>query len=99
MNSLQAVWAPAKRQRTQRLESIDSQPLSAAALWVAVAPGLAARRFCRDADDDRFVHAALTASAGWIISGDADLLEMAPVAGLRVVTPAAAMAEALFANE
>ena len=73
--------------------------LSAAALWVTLAADLAARRFCRDAHDNKFVHAAVAAGAPWIISGDKDLLAMAPIPGLRVLTPTDAMAEAILGGQ
>lgn len=43
-------------------------------------------RFSRDADDDKFVHAALAAQAAWLISGDRDLLDLREVQGLAVLT-------------
>ena len=60
--------------------------LSAAAFWVEVPTDIAARRVCRDPDDDAFIHAAIAASACAIISGDQDLLVLDPIAGLRVLT-------------
>jgi len=65
---------------------------NAAAFWVEVPAGLAERRFSRDPDDDKFVQAAIASKAVLLISGDIDLLELAPVEGLAIVSPAAALA-------
>lgn len=66
--------------------------LNAAALWIEVPPAVAAVAHCRDADDDRFVHAALAASAPWLVTGDQDLLDVPPLPRLSILTPAAALA-------
>lgn len=58
----------------------------AAAHWVTVAPGLAAQQYCRDADDDKFIHTALAASAPWLVTGDQDLLVIGTIAGLRILS-------------
>jgi putative PIN family toxin of toxin-antitoxin system len=47
-------------------------------------------RFSRDADDDKFVHAALAAQAAWLISGDRDLLDLREVQGVAMLTAAEA---------
>ena len=66
--------------------------LDAAAFWVAILPGLAAQRWCRDPDDDHFIRAALAAQAPLLVSGDADLLEDPAIEGLRILTPPQALA-------
>ena len=65
--------------------------LSAAAFWAEVPADVAAKQVCRDPDDDAFIHAAIAASACVIVSGDQDLLALDPSAGLRVLTPRAAL--------
>lgn len=72
--------------RTQLL-----QDANALARWAEVPPAIAAQKFCRDADDDKFVHAALAAQAPWLITGDQDLLQMPTINGLRILTPAVAL--------
>ena len=65
--------------------------LQSIALWVEIPPALAARGFCRDTSDDKFIHAALAAGTPWLITGDADLLVLAEALqpeGLRIVAPA-----------
>lgn len=67
------------------------QDANALARWTEVPAAIAAQKFCRDAEDDKFVHAALAAQAAWLITGDQDLLQMPAVNGLRILTPAAAL--------
>lgn len=45
----------------------------------------------RDADDDKFVHAAMAAGAELLVSGDRDLLDLGAVSGVSIVTPARAL--------
>lgn len=49
---------------------------------------------CRDAKDDKYLELALAAGAGTIVSGDADLLVLDPWHGVRILKPAAYLAEA-----
>ncbi len=65
--------------------------LSAAAHWVEVPPKIASQRYCRDPDDDKFIHAAVTAQAPWLVTGDHDLLAVPAMTGLRILAPAAAL--------
>ena len=44
-------------------------------------------RLCRDPDDDKFLHCALSAGARAIVSGDKDLLSMGRVADVELLTP------------
>jgi putative PIN family toxin of toxin-antitoxin system len=48
---------------------------------------------CRDAKDDKYLELALAAGAWAIVSGDADLLVLHPWRGVRVLRPAAYLAE------
>ena len=61
---------------------------NACAHWVDLAPYPV---YCRDPDDDKFIATALQAQADWLVSGDRDLLEAKPLAGLRIVTPMQAL--------
>ena len=71
--------------------------LGAAALWADVSPERAALAFSRDPDDDAFIHAAETAQALWLVTGDNDLLQVQILpAGLRILTPAQAVQHAEF---
>ena len=46
-------------------------------------------RLCRDPDDDKFLHCALSAGARILVTGDKDLLSMARVGDVELLTPAA----------
>lgn len=48
---------------------------------------------CRDAKDNKYLELALAAGAATIVSGDADLLVLAPWRGVRILKPAAYLAE------
>lgn len=45
-------------------------------------------RACRDPDDDKFLAVAVNGRAAFIVTGDRDLLDMHPFAGIAIVTPA-----------
>lgn len=91
------LWKP-KFDRYLRIEGRRDllRNLNGAALWIDIPPDLAAQRYSRDPEDDKFVQTVLAAEAAWIITGDQDLLSMAPIEGLLVCTPAAATAHAAF---
>lgn len=89
------LWRP-KFDRYVTLEQRKSllTDLEAIALWVDTPPDIAAQKFCRDATDDKFIHAALTAKAAWLVSGDKDLLILSTsllASGVRIVSPADAL--------
>ena len=88
------LWTP-KFDRWLSLEDRQRllHDLNASAMWVQVGADLAARRFSRDRDDDAFVHAALAAQAAWLVTGDNDLLAIQAPLPLRILTPAAALAD------
>ncbi len=48
---------------------------------------------CRDAKDNTYLELALAAGASVILSGDADLLVLHPWRGVRIVSPAAFLAD------
>ena len=62
--------------------------LMAAAEAVAITERIAA---CRDPTDDKFLELAVNGRADFIVSGDADLLDLNPFRGIPIVTPAAFM--------
>ena len=57
--------------------------ISAAAMWVKVPQEVADLRYCRDADEDMFIQAAIAAEAKLLISGDQDLVVLAESLGKR----------------
>ncbi len=42
---------------------------------------------CRDADDDNVLACALAGKADYLVTGDADLLDLREYAGIRILTP------------
>lgn len=86
------VWKPkfdrylGMDHRRQLLHQAD-----AVAHWVEVSPEVEAQKYCRDPDDDKFIHAALSADARWLVTGDDDLLVLSAVGQTRIVTPRAAL--------
>lgn len=74
----QRLWLPkfdryvTLEHRKRLLHDIDG-----CAMWVEVAPEIAGRAFCRNAADDKFIHAALAAGAAWVVTGSKDLLAAA----------------------
>ena len=91
----QRLWLPkfdryvSMEYRRQLLHDIDT-----VAYWIDVPQQISAKSFCRDADDDKFIHAALASGANWLVTGDKDLLvlsESLAASGVRIVSPADAM--------
>lgn len=91
----QRLWKPkfdryvTLENRKQLLHDID-----AVACWVDVTRTISELAFSRDAEDDKFIHAALTAGAGWLVTGDKDLLVLSESllsSGVRIISPADAL--------
>lgn len=61
--------------------------LRAAGEWVTL-PSAPLPTYSREPDDDKFIHLALTAQADWLVSGDQDLLTLAPLSGVDILSPA-----------
>jgi uncharacterized protein len=56
--------------------------------WVPVTTTI---RRCRDPKDDKFFELAVDGNAGWIITGDKDLLELSPFQSTSILNPAATL--------
>ncbi|MBI5554017.1 MAG: putative toxin-antitoxin system toxin component, PIN family [Candidatus Diapherotrites archaeon] len=54
---------------------------------IFVEPALKLRIVPGDADDDKFIHCALAAKAGYVVSGDQHLLKLKNYQGVRMVSP------------
>ncbi len=89
------LWRPkfdryvAMEQRKAFLADLES-----VALWVDVPSSIAARQFCRDAADDKFIHVALATESAWLVTGDQDLLVLSQSVlplGVRIISPADAI--------
>jgi uncharacterized protein len=50
-------------------------------------------KICRDSKDDMLIEAALAGNAGYIVSGDEDLLVLKRFESVRIVTPRVFLAE------
>ncbi len=59
--------------------------------WVDIPETIAAQRYSRDKDDDKFIHTALAGAAMWLVTGDLDLLVIEADLGVRIVAPAQAL--------
>ena len=86
------LWLP----KFDRYLSMDDRKvflhdLSGLARWIELPAGIAARTYCRDADDDKFIHTALAAQAPWLLTGDRDLLDVPVIPNLRILTPVEAL--------
>ena len=53
-----------------------------------VEPVSLAKPVCSDVDDDKFLEAALAADADYVVSGDAELLQVKHFQGIAIVRPA-----------
>lgn len=86
------LWLP----KFDRYVSMDDRKAllhdaEALAHWIDVPPEIAGQTFCRDADDDKFIRAALAAKAPWLVTGDQDLLAVPALPDLRILSPANAL--------
>ena len=87
------IWRP----KFDRYLSIENRKLllhdfRAVGVWVEVPPEIADRRVCRDADDDKFIQLALAGDVRVLVTGDGDLLDLAKVDAVQILSPAAALA-------
>ena len=88
------LWRP----KFDRYVSMDDRKrllreLDSAADWVKIAPIIGSRTYCRDADDDKFIHAALASGAPLLVTGDSDLLDVPAIENLRILTPTQVLRE------
>ena len=74
-----------------RLPGVDLEPaldLVAVSATLISAPSLP-EQVCHDQDDDKFLACAVAAKAGYVVSGDRDLLATSPYRSVVVVRPRA----------
>lgn len=62
--------------------------LQALAQGSVVVSGRVKVKVSRDPDDDKFLAAAVEAEAGFVVTGDRDLLDLKSYRGVRIVRPA-----------
>lgn len=67
--------------------------VNACAIWVEVTSTIAERKFSRDVKDDAFIHAAITAKASRLVTGDNDLLCLHPLGDCHILSPRDALEE------
>ena len=86
------IWKP-KFDRYLTMEARQGILHDARALghWVDIPPSIAAQRYSRDEDDDKFIHTALAGAAKWLITGDLDLLVIEADLAVHIVAPAQAL--------
>lgn len=86
------LWKPKfDRYLSMELRRAILHDANAAAYWVDIPEQIASQRYSRDADDDKFIHTALAASASWLVTGDQDLLVIQTELPVRILTPAQAL--------
>jgi putative PIN family toxin of toxin-antitoxin system len=86
------LWKPKfDRYLSMELRRRLLHDINAAAFWVDVPPVVASLSYCRDADDDKFIHTALAAQSPWLVTGDRDLLDVPAISGLRILVPGEAI--------
>lgn len=96
------LWKPKfDRYISMELRRAILHDAKAAAYWVNPSAEFTSVAYSRDADDDKFVHAALAANAAWLVTGDQDLLVLA--AGLtasgstvKILSPSEALQTTRF---
>lgn len=96
------IWKPKfDRYISMELRRAILHDAKAAAYWVNPSADITSVAYSRDADDDKFVHAALAANAAWLVTGDQDLLVLA--AGLtasgstvKILSPSEALQTTRF---
>ncbi|NOS73299.1 MAG: putative toxin-antitoxin system toxin component, PIN family [Methyloglobulus sp.] len=96
------LWRPkfdrylSMEQRQRLLHDID-----AIAHWVELPPAITALSYCRDGDDDKFIHTALAAEAKWLVTGDQDLLVLQGnplLSDLTILSPDQALSDPEWAR-
>ena len=86
------VWLPKfDRYVSMEVRKAFLHDAGSRAHWADVPQEISVQSFCRDPDDDKFIHAALAAHAPWLVTGDQDLLTVPEMPGLRILSPADAL--------
>ena len=87
------LWRPKfDRYLTMESRKLLLHDFRAVGIWVEIPQDAGSRKFSRDADDDKFLHAALAGAAGVLVSGDGDLLDLGWVDSVQILSPAKALA-------
>jgi putative PIN family toxin of toxin-antitoxin system len=76
-----------KKFSATRNEARSSLRIVSEAVQCVVHPSQSVQSVCRDPDDDVILACALEARADYLVTGDADLIELKIFEGIRIVTP------------
>lgn len=76
-----------KKFKAARNEARDALELVSEAVESVAVPKEKVAGVCRDADDDNILACVLVAKADYLVTGDADLLELKEFRGTRIVSP------------
>lgn len=70
--------------------------MEVSSFWTEIPPEIANLVFCRDKVDDMLILAALATFSPWLVTMDRDLLEVAAIPGLMIITATDALNHARF---
>lgn len=76
-----------KKLRLSTNEVNETIAILSEAIAETVEHQLKVRGVCRDADDDNVLACAMAAKASYLVTGDADLLEIGKYQGVEILTP------------
>jgi len=76
-----------KKISATKTETRQALRILSEAISALVQPAQSLSGICRDPDDDPILSCAIAASADYLVTGDADLLELREFRGTRIVTP------------
>ena len=76
-----------KKFSATRIEARSALRIVSEAIQSVVHPSQSVRSVCRDPDDDAILACALEARADYLVTGDADLLDLKIFKGIRIVPP------------
>ena len=76
-----------KKFSATRIEARGALRIVSEAIQSVVHPSQSVQSVCRDPDDDAILACALEAGADYLVTGDADLLDLKIFKGIRIVPP------------
>ena len=76
-----------KKFRLGKDEITSSMEPISEAISKVIEHSLKVKDTCRDADDDNIIACAVAAKAGYLVTGDTDLLALKSYQGVKIITP------------
>lgn len=76
-----------KKFRLGKDEITSSMEPISEAISKVIEHSLKVKNTCRDADDDNIIACAVAAKAGYLVTGDTDLLALKSYQGVKIITP------------